>query len=159
VAFLGTKSYFVVSDELELDDDGVELLDDGVLLEPEAAEPLGAALELDGVLLDEDEDEPPLALSFFVFRSIEVDEELEPEGAVLGAAVVPLADEDEEPGVALVAPDGAVVEDELEVRSAPRSHAAISDAPSARETATAIVDILMRPPWLGYWKTGANIGP
>jgi hypothetical protein len=131
-------SDFVVSDEL-----------DGVLLEPEAAEPLGLALELDGVLLDEDEDEPPLALSFFVFRSIEVDEELEPEGAVLGAAVVPLADEDEEPGAALVAPDGEVV-DELDERSAARSHAAISDAPSARETATAIVDILMRPPWLGY---------
>ena len=131
-------SDFVVSDEL-----------DGVLLEPEAAEPLGLALELDGVLVDEDEDEPPLALSFFVFRSIEVDEELEPEGAVLGAAVVPLADEDEEPGVAVVAPDGEVV-DELDERSAARSHAAISDAPSARETATAIVDILMRPPWLGY---------
>jgi hypothetical protein len=131
-------SDFVVSDEL-----------DGVLLEPEAAEPLGLALELDGVLVDEDEDEPPLALSFFVFRSIEVDEELEPEGAVLGAAVVPLADEDEEPGAALVAPDGEVV-DELDERSAARSHAAISDAPSARETATAIVDILMRPPWLGY---------
>ena len=131
-------SDFVVSDEL-----------DGVLLEPEAAEPLGLALELDGVLLDEDEDEPPLALSFFVFRSIEVDEELEPEGAVLGAAVVPLADEDEEPGVALVAPDGEVV-DELDERSAARSHAVISVAPSARETATAIVDILMRPPWLGY---------
>jgi len=157
------ESDFVVSDEL-----------DGVLLEPEAAEPLGLELELDGVLLDEDEDEPPLALSFFVFRSIEVDEELEPEGAALGAAVVPLADEelgelgvavvplaeeDEEPGVAVVAPDGAVVEDELEERSAPRSHAVISVAPSARETATAIVDILMRPPWLGYWKAGANIGP
>lgn len=143
----------LVSDEL-----GVLLLeDDGVLVEPLAAEPLGVELELDGVLLDEDEDDPPLALSF-LFRSIDVDEELEPEGAVLGAAVVPLADEDVEPDGAVVAPDGEVVADELE-RSAARSHAVISVAPSARETTTAIVDILMGPPWLGYWETGANIGP
>lgn len=143
------ESDFVVSDEdgallLEDEDDGA----DGVLLEPEAAEPLGVELELDGLVLDEDEDEPPLALSFFVFRSIEVDEELEPEGAVLGAAVVPLADDEDEPGD-VVEPDGAVVEDELDERSAPRSHAVISVAPSARETATASVDILMWPPWLG----------
>jgi hypothetical protein len=122
----------------------LELLE-GVLLEPAPAEPLGV-LELEGALLDEDEDEPPLAWSF-LFRSIVVDEELEPDG-VLGVAVVPPADEDEEPGV-VVAPEGEV-EDELDERSAPRSHAAISDAPSARETATAIVDILMGPPWLGY---------
>ena len=120
---------------------------DGVLLEPAPAAPLGV-LGLDGLVDEEDEDEPPLAWSFLLM-SIEVDEELEPEGAVLGAAVVPLADEDEEPG-AVVAPDGAVVDDELEERSAPRSHAVISVAPSARETATAIVDILMGPPWLGY---------
>ena len=146
--------------------DGVEELDDeddGVLLEPAPAEPLVVS-ELDGAA-DEDEEEPPLALSFFVFRSIEVDEELEPEGAALGAAVVPLADEelgelgvavvpladeDEEPG-AVVAPEGAVVvDDELEERSAARSHAVISVAPSARETATAMVESLMGPPWLGY---------
>jgi hypothetical protein len=159
--FLGaTKSYFVVllvSEELGVlldEDDGVEELDeedDGVLVEPAPAEPLGA-LELDGLVEDEDEDEPPLALSF-LFRSIEVDEELEPEGAVLGAAVVPLADEDDEPGVLgeVVAPEGAVVVDELEERSAARSHAVISVAPSARETATAMVESLMWPPWLGYW--------
>ena len=153
----------LVSDELGellLDDE-----DDGVLLEPDAA--LGVELELDGVL-DEDEDDPPLALSFFVFRSIEVDEELEPEGevvlgvpeadedeepgVVLGAAVVPLADEEEEPDGVVVAPDGEVVEDELEERSAARSHAVISVAPSASETATAMVETLMWPPWLGYWK-------
>lgn len=138
----------LVSDELgelPLDDE-----DDGVLLAPLAAEPLGVELELDGVLLDEDEDDPPLALSFFVLRSIEVDEELEPEGAVLGAAVVPLADEDVEPDGAVVAPDGEVVVDELEERSAARSHAVISVAPSASETATARVETLMWPPWLGY---------
>ena len=137
---------FVVSDE------------DGVLLEPAPAVPLG--LELDG-LEDDDDDEPPLALSF-LFRSIEVEDELEPDGDVLGAAVVPLADEDDEPEGALlgdvVAPEGEVA-DELEERSAPRSHAVISVAPSAIETATARVDILMGPPWLGYWKAGANIGP
>ncbi len=133
---------------LESELDGVLLdEDDGVLLEPAPAAPLGE-LELDGLVDDEDEEEPPLALSF-LFRSIEVDEELEPEGAVLGAAVVPLADEDDEPG-AVVAPDGEVVDEELDERSAPRSHAVISVAPSARETATAIVDSLMGPPWLGY---------
>jgi hypothetical protein len=113
----------------------------GVLLEPAPAEPLG----LVGALLDEDEDDPPLAWSFLL-RSIEVDEELE----LGGVAVVPPADdEDDEPGV-VVAPDEGEVEDELDERSAPRSQAAISDAPSARETATAIVDNLMWPPWLGY---------
>jgi hypothetical protein len=151
----------------EPDADGVdELLDDGVdeLDEPAPAEPLGVELELG--LLDEDEDEPPLALSFFVLRSIEVDEELEPDGAVLvlgevvpladeeelgvlGVAVVPLADEDDEPDGEVVAPDGEVVDEELEERSAPRSHAVISVAPSASETATAMVESLMWPPWLG----------
>ena len=154
MAFRDAAAYLVVSVELELDEldgvllDGLEELDedeDGVLLlEPAPAEPEGA-----GVVLDEDEDEPPLALSFLVFRSIVVDDELEPEGAALGEAVVPAADEDDEPG-AVVAPDGAVVEDELEERSAARSHAVISDAPSARETATAMVESLMGPPWLGY---------
>jgi len=141
-------------EELELDGeladgvllDGLEELDedeDGVLLEPAPAVPLG----LEGAL-DEDEDEPPLAWSF-LFRSIEVDEELEPDGAVLGVLVVPPADdEDDEPGAA-VEPEGAV-DDELDERSAPRSHAVISDAPSARETATAMVESLMWPPWLGY---------
>ena len=131
---------------LELD--GAAL--DGVLLEPAPAEPLrlpepdGAALEdeepdgaLDGAALDEDEDDP-LGWSFLLM-SIEVDEELE----LGGVAVVPPADDvdDEVPG-AFVAPEGAVDVD--------LSHAAISDAPSAKETATAIVDNLMRPPWLGY---------
>ena len=174
MAFEDAAGYFVdvlVSLELELLDgveeelDGVEELDeddDGVLLEPAPAVPLGE-LELDGLVDDEDEEEPPLALSFLVFRSIEVDEELEPDGAALGAAVVPdaedelgelgvavvpLADEDEPEGD-VVAPEGEVVDDELEERSAARSHAVISDAPSARETATAMVESLMGPPWLG----------
>jgi hypothetical protein len=102
-------------------------------------------------VLDEDEDAPPLAWSFLLM-SIEVDEELE----LGGVAVVPPA-EDEEPGAA-VEPEGAV-EDELDERSGARSHAVISDAPSARETATAIVDNLMWPPWLGYSNKAARIGP
>ena len=165
--FQDGKNYFVVllvSDFVVSDEDGALLLDeedDGVLLEPAPAVPLGLELELDGLVLDEDEDDPPLALSF-LFRSIEVEDELEPEGAVLGAAVVPLADEEDEPEGALlgevVAPDGEV-DEELDERSAPRSHAVISVAPRAIETATASVDILMGPPWLGYWKRGANIGP
>jgi len=126
------------AEELDEDEDG------GVLLEPAPAEPLRLP-ELDGAVLDEDEDDPPLAWSFLL-RSIEVDEELE----LGGVAVVPPADdEDDEPG-AVVAPEEGEVEDELDERSAPRSHAVISDAPSARETATAIVDNLMWPPWLGY---------
>jgi hypothetical protein len=128
----------------------LEELAGGVLLEPAPAEPLGLP-ELDGAVLDEDEDAPPLAWSFLLM-SIEVDEELE----LGGVAVVPPA-EDEEPGAA-VEPEGAV-EDELDERSGARSHAVISDAPSARETATAIVDNLMWPPWLGYSNKAARIGP
>ena len=91
-------------------------LEGGVLLEPAPAAPLlsfGDGL----ALLDEDE-APPLALSFFSM-STEVDEELEPDGAA-------------------VLPDGAV-EDELDGLS----HAVISEAPNARDTATAIIENLM----------------
>jgi hypothetical protein len=180
------RAYFVVEDlslsasleELEPDglaaldeplEDGVdEDEDDGVLEEPApAAPPLVPELEGAAELL---EDAPPLA-GLFVESLLE--EELEPEGLALG--VLPAADEDDEPGVALgaevvplaldeepegdeVAPEGEV-DEELEERSAARSHAVISDAPSARETATASVESLMWPPWLGYWITGARIGP
>jgi hypothetical protein len=133
--------------------------DDGVLLEPAPAAPP----ELDGEELDDDA--PPLAGLLVV--SLELDDELEPEGLalgelldpdedalpegdVLGEVVAPLPDdEDEEPDGEVVAPEGAVLDEELE-RSAPRSHAVISEAPSARETATARVENLMWPPWLGY---------
>lgn len=148
-------SDFVVSEELGvlLEEDELEL--GGVVVEPAPAVPLPLIdEELDG-LVDE---EPPLALSFF-WMSTEVDEELEPDGAVLGAAVVPLADEDEEPDGEVVAPDGAVVDEELDERSAPRSHAVSSVAPSAMETATAMAESLMWPPWLGYVVQSARIGP
>jgi len=141
-------------------EDGLEELDDeddGAVLEPEPAEPLmleelepdGAELEPDdGAALDEDE-EPLGALSLLM--SIEVDEELEPEGAVLGVLAVPPAEDEDEPDGAVLEPLAGDVVDELDdERSAARSHAVISDAPSARETATAIVESLMWPPWLGY---------
>lgn len=141
---------------LELDDGLEELDEDGVLLEPAPAEPLGLELELDGEELD-DEDAPPLAWSFLLMSTL-VDEELEPDG-VLGVVALPPAEDDEdEPEGDVVAPEGEV-EDELDERSAPRSQAAISDAPSATETATAIVESLMWPPWLGYKVLAANIGP
>jgi hypothetical protein len=151
----------------ELLEDGLDE-DDGVLEEPAPAAP---PVELEGEEL-EDELAPPLAGLFVL--SLELEEELDgedelapgvvepeddalPDGEVDGEEVVPLADEDEEPGV-VVAPEGAV-DEELEERSAPRSHAVISDAPSARETATASVESLMWPPWLGYVMQGARIGP
>ena len=121
---------FVVS---SLEDGAAELDEDddgGVAVEPEPAEPL--IVELDEELPGALDGEPLL-------MSTEVDDEVEPAGA-------------------RVEPDGEVAELELE-RSAVRSQAAINEAPSARETATAIVESLMRPPWLGYKYWAANIGP
>ncbi len=160
----------VLLDELEL---GVELS----VVEPAPAVPPLVEDELDGLV---DEVEPPLDWSFF-WMSTEVDEELEPEGGVvvlvlgepaaeddeepegevLGEAVVPLAD-DEELGAVLgevVEPDGAVVVEELEDAFSPRSHPASTAAPNAKETASANVENLMGPPWLGYAVQSARIGP
>jgi len=136
------------AEDVSLEDGAAELDEDedGVAVEPEPAEPLIVELdeELPGVA-----DEPLL-------MSTEVEDELEPEGAVLGVADVPPADDEDEPAGARVEPEGAVVlELELE-RSAARSQAAINEAPSARETATAIVESLMRPPWLGYKVLGSK---
>ena len=86
----------------------------------------------------------------------EDDEDAEPEG--LDGVVAPPADDEDEPEGDVVEPEGAVDDDE-ELLSAPRSHAARSAAPNAMETATAIVESLMWPPWLGYWSKGARIGP
>ena len=151
-------------EELELDEDGLDE-DDGVLLEPAPAAP-PLVLEL-GEELD---DAPPLAGLLVV--SLELEDELDgedelapgvvepeddalPDGELEGELVVPL-DDDDEPEGDVVEPEGEV--DELEPEP-PRSHAVISDAPSARETATASVESLMWPPWLGYEKQGARIGP
>ena len=159
-------------DELEepLEDGADEDDEDGVLLAPAPAAPplvpeLGAELDDDDapplagllvVSLELDELEPEgLALG----ELLEPDEDALPEGDVLGEVVAPpLADEDDEPEGGVVEPEGAV-DEELEERSAPRSHAVISEAPSARETATARVESLMWPPWLGYLMQRARIGP
>ena len=142
------------ADELD-EDDGAgadEEPDDCGVVEPEAAEPLMLEEpEGAGAALDED-DEPPEAWSFF-WISIEVDEELEPEpeGAALGAAVVPEAELEDEPGAAVL-PDGEVVVDELDeagVRGVLSPQPARTVAPNAMETASAIVESFMRPPWLG----------
>ena len=160
-------------DELEeLLEDGLDEDDgDGVLLAPAPAAP-PLVPELDGEALEDDA--PPLA--GLLLESLELDE-LEPEGLAdgellepdedalpegdaLGEVVAPpLADEDEEPEGEVVAPEGEVDDEELDDLSAPRSHAVISEAPSARETATARVESLMWPPWLGYLMQGARIGP
>jgi len=147
----------------ELLEDGLDE-DDGVLEEPAPAAPplvleLGEELDeappLAGLLvesleLDEDDGEDELAPGV-----VEPEDDALPDGELDGELVVPLADEDEEPEGDVVEPEGEVVE-ELEP---PRSHAVISDAPSARETATASVESLMWPPWLGYVKQRARIGP
>jgi hypothetical protein len=66
----------------------------------------------------------------------EAEPEAEPDGAVDGDVVDPL-DEDE-PGA------------RAPVFGASRSQAVSRLAPSARDTAVAIMESLMRPPWLGY---------
>ena len=162
-----------------LEDDGVEddeeLGDEELsLVEPAPAEPLGEELELDGEL---DDEAPPLALSFFG-ASVELEDELD--GA--GALVVPEAELEDEPGVALgelvvpepdmepepvvePEPDGEVVEDEdaplgdLPPAVSVLLQPAIIAPPNARETASASVGTFMWPPWLGYGKEAARIGP
>ncbi|MFN2646748.1 MAG: hypothetical protein ABR570_17305 [Burkholderiales bacterium] len=166
----------------ELEPDGLAALDepledgvdddeeDGVLEEPAPAAP-PVVPELDGEELL-DELAPPLAGLLLVSLEPEEDElegedelapgvvapedEALPEGELLGEEVVPLADDDEPEGD-VVAPEGEV-DEELEDLSAPRSHAVISDAPSARETATARVESLMWPPWLGYEMREQGLG-
>lgn len=148
----------------ELLEDGLDEDDGGVLVEPAPAAP-PLVLEL-GEELDE---APPLAGLFDASLEleeldgeeelapgvVEPEEDALPEGELDGDDVVPLDDEDEEPEGDVVEPEGEV-DEELEP---PRSHAVISDAPSARETATARVESLMWPPWLGYEMRGARIGP
>ena len=158
-----------VEDEPELeglDDVSLDELD-GVLDDPAPAAP-PLVLEL-GEELDE---APPLA--GFLVESLELEEldgedelapgvvepedDALPDGELDGDEVVPLADEDDEPEGDVVEPEGEV-DEELDDLSAPRSHAVNSDAPSARETATASVESLMWPPWLGYVIQRARIGP
>jgi hypothetical protein len=138
---------------------------DGVLVEPApAALPLG--LELEGAEL-EDEDAPPLAGLFVASLELEElepegelgdvvapDEDAEPDGEVLGEVLV-LPDEDAEP-------DGEVLGDVVEplgLRSLLRLQPVTTAVPSARVTARANVESLMRPPWLSYKLQRARIGP
>jgi hypothetical protein len=116
--------------ELLLDDD------DGALLEPLAALPLGGV----GAELELELDEPPEALSVDEGAVTEPEAEPEADGGVEDepeGEVVEPADEDE-PGA--LAP----------VLLASLSQAVSKLAPSAKDTAVARMDSLMRPPWLGY---------
>jgi hypothetical protein len=129
-------------------------------VEPAPAAPLGLELELEleGEELD---DAPPLA-GLFV-ESLEPLEELElegddalpegevvepeddalPEGVLDGDEVVPLPDieEDDEPEGEVLEPEGDVP------RSLERLQPVTTAVPSARVTASANVESLMRPPW------------
>ena len=144
---------------LDDEEDGALLLDepapegelpeaapDGGVLEPLAALPpllaggVPEALELEdeppaagaaGEALD-DEDEPGVT-------EPEAEPEAEPEGAV-----------EEEPDGGVVAPEDEDEPDLAPVLPASRSQAVSKLAPSARDTAVAIMESLMRPPWLGY---------
>jgi len=150
-------------DEDELGDEELESPE----VEPAPAEPLGVDEELELGELDE---APPLA-SFFC-ESVELDEELEPEpeGVALeldGELVVPEAELEDEPGVVVAPePEGVVALDEDAppgAREAPPLsdllQPAIIAPPKARETASARVESFIGPPWLGYRKEAARIGP
>jgi len=135
-----------------------------VLLEPAPAAP-PVEPELDGEELD-DEDAPPDAGLFVVsleeLELLEGDEALPegelvepeddalPEGEADGDEVVPLPDIDDEPEGDVVEPEGEVVELDEEApgaRSLPRLQPVTTAVPSARVTASAKVETLMRPPW------------
>jgi len=117
------------------------------LLEPAPAAPLGLELELDG---EELEDAPPLA-GLFVVSLEPLELELEgddalPEGEE-GELVepeddaLPEGDEDIEPDGELVDPEGDAL------RSLERLQPVTTAVPSARVTASAKVESLMKPPW------------
>lgn len=123
------------------------------LLEPAPAAPLGLELELDGEELD---DAPPLAGLLVVSLELELDgedalpegelvepeDDALPEGELDGDELVPLPDdEDDEPEGEVLDPDGDVP------RSLERLQPVTTAVPSARVTASANVESLMRPPW------------
>jgi hypothetical protein len=73
---------------------------------------------------------------------VEPDEDAEPDGEVLGEVLAPPEDdEDIEPDGEVVDPDGDVL------RSLERLQPVTIAVPSARVTASAKVESLMRPPW------------
>ena len=138
---------------------------DGVLDAPAPAAP-PVEPELEGEALD-DEDAPPDAGLFVVsleeLELLEGDEALPegelvepeddalPEGELDGDEVVPLPDieEDDEPEGDVVEPEGEVELDEEApgARSLLRLQPVTTAVPSARVTASAKVETLMRPPW------------
>lgn len=144
--------------------DGVLLdeLDDGALLEPLAALPLGCdgeapeALELDeppeaGALGDAElELEELLSLSLSLSTETEPEAELELDGvdAEPDGGVVEPADEEDEPGARAPV-----------VFVASRSQAVSKLAPSARDTAVARIESLMKASVVGVPSSAARFGP
>ena len=146
------RAYF----EVELDLSLSALVSE--LLEPAPAAPLGLELELEleGEALD---DAPPLA--GLLVESLEPLDELElegddalpegelvepeddalPEGELDGDEPLPDIEDDDEPEGEVVDPDGDVP------RSLERLQPVTTAVPSARVTASANVESLMRPPW------------
>ena len=130
-----------------LDDD-----DDGALLEPLAALPLGGV----GAELELELDEPPEAGA----AGEALDEELELLSEDAGGVTETEPEAEPDDGAVEDEPDGGVVEpadedDEEPGALAPVLLASLSQAvsklaPSARDTAVARRESLMRPPWLGY---------
>jgi len=141
--------------------DGVLLdeLDDGALLEPLAALPLGCdgaepeALELDeppeaGALGDAElELEELLSLSLSTETEPEAEDELDGVDAEPEGEVVEPADEDEPGARAPV------------VFVASRSQAVSNPAPSARDTAAARIESLMKASVVGVPSSAARFGP
>ena len=128
-------AYLLVEDDLSL-----SALVSAEPVEPAPAAPLGLELGLEGAELD-DEDAPPLAGLFVV--SLELEELELGELGELGEVVEP--DEDAEPDIK---PDGEVLDPEGDVpRSLERLQPVTAAVPSARVTASAKVESLMRPPW------------
>lgn len=128
---------------------------DELELSPPEGEDVVAPLPAEPLLLEEllllglVDEAPPLASFFCVSDEVE-DEELDgAELGVDGVLVEPEAEPEAEPDGVL---DGlVVVEEPVAARSLPaRSHAVSRLAPSAMETAIAMVESLMWPPWLGY---------
>lgn len=119
-----------------------------------------------GLALEPEAELPPLAWSFFVSVEAEPEAEpdMEPEGDVLelgdDGEVVEPDEEDAEPDGDVVEPDGEVVVPREAARSPLLSHAAMSVVPRATETASArVVNLMCRPPWLGYSLHAARIRP
>lgn len=136
------------AEELDPDDGVLDDDEDGALeVEPAPAEPL-MPLEL-GLDDEDDEDAPPLAWSFLLMSTL-VDEELEPDGAVLGEVVEPDEDVD-------ALPEGEAVEPEGARSVVLRLQPVTSAVPRARVTARANVDTFMGPPWLGVQKNWQQI--